>query len=120
MINETFGFYSQIAMAIGEYNKTDNPEIKARIEETLKEAEKTLPSGGVFIESRIDIKRSVSQRLVLLTSCKHVTAGGQYDSVTRHQIIITPCLMNGFNIRVTGPERRGIKEKIEHAFSNLI
>ena len=120
MINETFKFYSLIATAISEYNKTDNPEIKARIEETLKEAEKTLPSGGVFIESKIDIKKSISQRLVFLTSCKHVTAGGQYDSVTRHQIIITPCLMNGFNIRVTGPERRGIKEKIEHAFSNLI
>ena len=112
--------YSDIARAVNAYHMTDNPEKKATQEKIIHELEVFLPVNEFFIERKVDIQHSTGQRLVLLVRYKHQPEYKCHNSTTGHQVIITPCLMNGFNIRVTGLERRGAKEKIEHCFSNFI
>ena len=119
-MNRTVAFYSDVARAINGYHMTDNPKTKEVNENIIKNLEALLPVNE-FIEARkIDIQRSTGQRLVILVRYKNVHEYKSYNSITGHQLIITPCLMNGFNIRLTGLDRRGSKEKIEKLFTNFI
>ena len=113
-------FYSDIARAVNGYHMTDNPETKAFQENLIKHFEAELPVNEFFIERKVDIQRSIAQRLVLLVRYKHQPEYKCHNSITNHQVIITPCMMHGFIVRVTGPDRRGAKEKIENCFSNFI
>jgi hypothetical protein len=42
--------------------------------------------------------------------------GGFYDGWTDHSVIVTPSLVEGFNLRVTGRNRKDIKEYIAEQF----
>ena len=112
--------YSDIARAVNGYHMTDNPKTKEANEIILKNLEALLPVNE-FIETRkIDIQKSTCQRLVILVRYKNVHEYKNYNSITGHQLIITPSLIDGFNIRITGLDRRGSKEKIEKLFTNFI
>ena len=119
-MNKTLKFYQELAKVVNGYHMTDSTEIKANQEKLIHELEVFLPVKEFFIERKVDIQRSTGQRLVLLVRYKHQPEYKCHNSTTGHQVIITPCLMHGFLIRVTGPDRRGAKEKIERCFSNFM
>ena len=119
-MNNILEFYQSLAKAVNSYHMTDSTEIKANQENLIHELEVFLPVNDFFIERKVDIQHSTGQRLVLLVRYKHQPEYKCHNSTTGHQVIVTPCLMNGFLIRITGPDRRGAKEKIEHCFSNFI
>lgn len=76
-----------------------------------------LPRGSGFDSGAIlDFDKSNSERLVLLTSFHHMNDSGMYDGWTDHAVIVTPSLAHGFTLRVTGKDRRGIKEYIAETF----
>jgi len=94
---------------------------KAWIERHTERLESTaLPSGsGLDLGPRIDIERSRPDRIVI-TNCDyhHMNEHGYYTRWTKHEVIITPSLAFGFDIRVTGRDYKDIKEYIAETFTD--
>lgn len=76
-----------------------------------------MPSGsGVDTGTEFDWDESKPERLVFIASCHHMTEIGYYDGWTDHQIIVTPSLLFGYSIRVTGRNRNDIKDYLGDLF----
>lgn len=94
-------------------NDTWAPVHRDRIERI---ARNLLPSGSGFDSgTSFDFEASKPQRLVLNTSFHHMDDGGSYDGWTEHSVIVTP-IFGGFDLRVTGRNRRNIKDYIGETF----
>jgi len=59
------------------------------------------------------------ERLVFTTSFHHMNETGFYDGWTDHKVIVTPSFA-GFDLRVTGRDRNGIKEHIADTFHHAL
>jgi hypothetical protein len=76
-----------------------------------------LPHGSGFDNgSKIDLERSTPERLVFSTAFHHMNEHGYYDGWTEHTVIVTPSLVFGFELRVTGRNRNDIKDTIHECF----
>jgi len=76
----------------------------------------TLPSGSGFDNgTTIDHDATRGDRLVLLTAFHHMDDNGSYCGWTEHTVIVTPTFA-GFDIRVTGRNKRDIKDYIADVF----
>lgn len=79
--------------------------------------ENCLPSGsGIDNGCSIDLVRSKPDRLVIETSFHHMNDGGYYDGWTEHEVIVTPSLQFGLNLRITGRDKRDIKNYLYDVF----
>lgn len=86
----------------------------------LEHIDSELPSGSGFDSgSTFEIGSSSSDRLVFNTSFHHMDDVGCYDGWTGHNVIVTPCF-DGFDIRVTGKNKNGIKDYIAECFRNVL
>ena len=75
------------------------------------------PSGAGFDSgTTFDWVQSKPERLVFETSFHHMNEVGMYDGWTEHEVIVTPSLQFGFNVRVTGKNRNEIKTYIADEF----
>jgi hypothetical protein len=82
---------------------------------------KTGPSGsGIDGELKIDYYASKADRLVLKTAFHHMDCAGGYDGWTYHELIVTPSLQFGINIRITGRDRKDIKEYLAEVFDTWL
>lgn len=76
-----------------------------------------MPSGSGFDSgTKIDLYTSHAEKLVFTTAFHHMHESGMYDGWTEHTVIVTPSF-SGFNIRISGRNRNGIKEYIHECFS---
>jgi hypothetical protein len=76
-----------------------------------------MPSGGGFDGgTMLDRARSNEDRLVFVTSFHHMNEDGFYDGWTEHEIFVTPSLLHGFDLRITGKNKREIKDYIAESF----
>lgn len=117
--------YQKIAMklaAIENCRKSDNIEWEARHQEALDELVKEhMPSGSGFDSgTTLDDERSTSERLVFNTSFHHMSEHGYYTLWTDHAVIVTPSLVHGFDVRITGRDHNDIKECIGDAFADAL
>lgn len=87
----------------------------------IEEIVKTLfPSGSGFDEgTKIEFNKTRKDRVVFVTGFHHMVEG-TYDGWTHHSIVITPSLAHGFDIRVTGNNRRDIKDYIAEIFNDVL
>ena len=113
----TTPIYQQIARSFVAYQNcliSGNTEWGGNHKETIESlASDHLPSGSGFDSgSTFDFEASKPNRLVFNTSFHHMTEHGYYDGWTEHSVIVTPDLHSGFNLHVTGRDRREIKEYI--------
>lgn len=106
-----------------DHNTATGPtdEWRERWEDYLRDIVKNrLPSGSGFdAGTTIDRDASKPDRLVLLTSYHHME-DGFYTRWTEHKVIVTPCLIYGINVRVTGRDHRQIKDHIAELFTNSL
>ena len=80
-----------------------------------------LPSGSGFDDgTRIDLEKSTDNKLVLFTAFHHMDDNGAYCGWTSHTVIVTPSLTAGFDVRVTGKNKRDIKDYIAETFSQAL
>lgn len=80
-----------------------------------------LPSGSGFDGgSRVNMERSKPNRIVIDTAFHHMSEHGYYDGWSEHSVIITPSLVWGYEIRVTGRNRNEIKDYIGEAFQHAL
>ncbi len=76
-----------------------------------------LPSGSGFDNgTELDADRSTSGRLVFNVGFHHMDSNGFYDGWTHHSVIVTPSLVSGYDLRVTGRNKRDIKDYIAETF----
>ena len=81
-----------------------------------------MPSGSGFDNgTKIDLDESGGSRLVFTTAFHHMDGEtGVYTEWTEHQVIVTPSLSNGFEIRVTGRNKNDIKDYIAEVFHSAL
>lgn len=123
-MESAYKFYREIAKCLGAYhncirsNNSDGTHNWAdKIDDLTK---KYLPHGSGFdTGTKFDWQRSTHNKLVFNTAFHHMNEGGFYDGWTEHTIIITPDLMFGFNLKITGRNRNDIKEYIHSQFSDF-
>lgn len=102
------------------YNQTTD-EYKGQALDSIRGFEGMLPHGSGFDAGcSVDMQKSTPQRIVIDTSFHHMDENGYYDGWTEHQVIITPCLMFGFVLKVTGRNRNQIKEYIADSFRDIV
>ena len=56
-------------------------------------------------------------RLTFSVGFHHINANGFDDGWTHHEIIVTPSLTHGFNLRITGRDKNNIKVHIAEVFN---
>jgi hypothetical protein len=84
-------------------------------------AREHLPSGSGFDSgSTFDLDESRPDRFVMQTSFHHMNDSGMYDGWTEHRVIMTPSFLSGFDLKITGRDRRQIKDYIGETFHNLL
>lgn len=99
-----------------------NKEWAARHGDAIDElVRKHLPSGSGFDAGTVLImERSTPERLVFEADYHHMNEGGYYDGWSEHEVIVTPSLASGFDLRVTGRNRDDIKAYIGEVFGDAL
>lgn len=87
----------------------------------VEDVENALPSGSGFDSGcKFDVSASRPDKLVFTTSFHHMNDAGMYDGWTDHKVTVVPSLMFGFELRVSGKDRDGIKDYIAEAFQSVL
>lgn len=98
----------------------DNPEWFKRHTDTIQQIMRDImPSGSGVDNGRFDFEASKPDKLVFTCSFHHMDEGG-YAGWSDHRIIITPSLVYGLLIRITGPNRDGIKDYLHDLYSDAL
>lgn len=79
-----------------------------------------MPSGsGIDNGTAIDLGKSTGSKLVFNVAFHHMDENGFYCGWTDHTITITPSFSN-FDIRISGPNKRNIKEYLHDVYSSAL
>jgi thiaminase len=113
--------YQQTAQEINLINTSNTPDhvkmARERLDTILKEA----PSGaGIDNGTRLDDINSTSKKLIFHANFHHMNDAGYYEGWTEHMVIVTPCLMHGFNLQITGKDRNQIKDYLHEVYQNWL
>ncbi len=75
-----------------------------------------LPSGSGFDAGCKLLDESTPEKLVFSADFHHLSDRGYYIGWSEHKVIVRPCLAWGFTLKVTGRDRRDIKDYIAETF----
>lgn len=79
-----------------------------------------MPGGSGFDSgTQLDYDKSNGDRLVFITAFHHMNDGGFYDGWTHHTVVVTPAF-DGFDLKVTGRDKRDIKDYIAECFHHAL
>jgi len=107
--------YNAIAQAVAHFEKDWAKDLLHVLERDH------LPSGyGIDNGCKVLVDESSPNRIVVRVDFHHMNDLGFYDGWTSHKAIITPSLQYGFDIRITGPNRRGIKDYLIEVLSDAL
>ena len=117
--------YQRIAQLVDAYKRcdeTDNSTWKVNHAESIGDiCYNHLPHGSGFDNgSHVDLGTSKPDRLVICTSYHHMDENGMYCGWSDHNVIVTPSLAHGFDLRVTGRDKRDIKDYIAETFDYML
>ena len=116
--NEKYQKISSLLGAIENCQKSGNLWWEQKHGKALDEfIENNMPSGSGFDSGTKLDDKSKPERIVFNTSFHHMDDSGGYCGWSEHQVIITPSLQFGFDVRVTGRDRNGIKDYMTEMFS---
>ncbi len=80
-----------------------------------------MPHGSGFDHgTQLDLDASHGDKLVFTTAFHHMHESGMYDGWTEHTVTVTPSLLHGFHLRISGRNRNGIKEYISDTFHEAL
>ena len=117
--------YRRLASLLGSADRCDaagNTEWATRHRDTIRDLVKQhMPSGSGFDNgTALDEDASSPDKLVFTTSFHHMDADGVYGGWTEHKVTVTPSLAFGFDLRVSGRDRNGIKDYIAETFGHAL
>lgn len=100
----------QINNCIDSGNLTWQYRAEAELNEMLKEA----PSGSGFDAGTL-LELATDNTLIFQTSFHHMNDHGMYEGWTHHHVVVK-ATFGGFDLRITGKNKREIKEYIGEVF----
>lgn len=117
--------YEAIASTVQAYHncvKSGNAEWETKHKERLEHIQKhILPQGSGFDAGcEIDLEKSTGEKLHIITHFHHMNEGGYYDGWTDHKVVVTPSLLFGIRIQISGKDRNQIKEYMHEMFTHLL
>jgi len=98
--------------------ENNNTEWMQKHEDRIHEIEDNfLPHGsGIDSGCKIDLDKSTGEKVIINTSYHHMNDVGMYEGWTEHKVIVSPSLMHGFILRITGSNRHDIKTYLYDLF----
>lgn len=113
--------YTIIARALDTSLMTSDEMVRDQREAFINcVVEKVFPHGSGFdAGTQFNWKKSTPNKLVFDTSFHHMNDCGYYDGWTVHQVIITPSLSHGYDMCITGKNKRDIKDYIGDMFGSF-
>ena len=117
---------SSLLQAIENCHEASNNEWLDKHSERLEEIMRTAPSGsgidsGTVLCGYTDAggsqNHATPKRLLFHAGYHHMHESGMYDGWTEHDLIVTPSLQFGYILRITGKNRKGIKEYLYEVYS---
>lgn len=111
--------YQAIARRIGAANRcksSGNLEWFGKHWERIAELCADAPHGSGFDSGCNLSEDSTPERLTFGADFHHMNEHGSYDGWSTHTVIIRPSLEFGFDLRITGRDRNGIKDYISDVF----
>lgn len=116
--------YVAIAQSLSAYHnaeKAGNAEWSEKHIQKVLSYTDYLPNGSGFdTGTSIDLNKSTEEKLVFLVSYHHMNSDGFYTGWTDHTVTITPSLVSGFDIKVSGRNKNEIKDHIAECFINAL
>lgn len=106
--------------AIENCKRSDNSEWLEKHETTLAELLERMPSGSGFDNGTTLDESSSFEKLIFNTSFHHMDDNGSYDGWTEHRITVTGSMLYGFTTKVSGPDKRQIKDYIGECFESAL
>jgi hypothetical protein len=99
--------------------KVNNQEWYEKHTDDLKKVESDfLPHGSGFDSGcAIDFDNSTSDKIVILASFHHMDGNGFYRGWQDYKVIVTPSLVNGYNLKITGKDYNGFKDYAYDTFA---
>lgn len=94
--------------------------LASKNEEKIEELAKYLPSGSGFDAGSELLEESTPGKLIIQADFHHLCDNGYYVGWSEHKVIVTPSLAWGFDIKVTGRDRRQVKEYIADTFHHAL
>jgi hypothetical protein len=82
---------------------------------------KHMPSGSGFDEgTKLVLDDSSPDQLVFKTSFHHMNNNGMYSGWTHHTVTVKPSLTYGFTLKISGRDRKNIKDIIADEFQQSL
>jgi len=79
------------------------------------------PSGSGFdAGTRLYLDNAKPDRYAFKCDYHHMNDVGMYDGWTEHDVIVTPSMEWGFNLRITGRDRNNIKDYMGDCFQAIL
>jgi hypothetical protein len=86
---------------------SDNDEwLQCYEEQGNKLVRECMPNGGRFHSTKLDWNRSMPNKLVLVTACRHTGHAGW----TKHTVTVRPNLQFGYELSISKSNRHNLKE----------
>lgn len=114
--------YKEIARCISALNGgCTKQEILDYWENKLAKLNCELPIGSGFDSGcNVILDESRTDKIVISADYHHINDHGYYMGWTHHKVIITPSLSYDFDLRITGPNKRFIKDYIVNTFQYIL
>lgn len=109
---------ASLATAIRNCERAGNKEWESRHREKLESlVREYMPSGSGFDSgTTIDLDRTGGERITFNTAFHHMNDAGMYNGWTQHVVTVRPHFIGGLQVKVSGPDRNGIKDYIAESF----
>jgi hypothetical protein len=118
---KTYQKIASLLQAIINCQKSNNKTWQDNHTEAIETIMQNAPSGsGLENGTSLDFLKSTPEKLVFNTAFHHMNENGFYAGWSNHEVIITPSLAFGFNLRVTGKDRNEIKDYIAEMMSSFL
>ncbi len=99
---------------------SNNIEWKDKHEDAINEILKALPSGsGIDSGVQFDWDRSTADKLIFSFGFHHMDDNGFYCGWTDHRLTVTPNFQAGYKIKISGQNKRDIKEYLYQLFHEI-
>ena len=102
--------------ALSNCQQSGNSDWEQRWNDTIDSIVDNMPSGsGIDNGTKIDLDACTSSKIVFDVGYHHMNDGGYYDGWSHHKIVCTPSF-SGFDMRITGRDRNGIKDYLADVY----
>lgn len=116
--------YIELARQIGRVHNLQNHDhdqwliVRDDIDEFVK---KIFPHGSGFdTGTKLDWDKSTPDKIVFNADFHHMDDNGYYDGWSEHTITVRSCMQFGFNLKIGGRNRNGIKDYISEIFDHIL